>query len=410
MNKNYIKIPELLSPAGNIEKLRYAINYGCDAVYLGLKRFGMRATADNFTAEELREAIEFAKNRGVKVYLTFNTSPRDNELESFAQMLDEIVDITPDAFIVADIGVAETIKNKRPDATLHISTQVSTMNSESCKFWYRYGAKRIVLARELSLTQIKQIRDSVPENLELEAFIHGSMCVAYSGRCLMSNYLTSRDANNGLCTQPCRWSYTVLEEKRPDIPLDIKVDSSFGTQIFSSRDLCMIEHIGNLIEAGIDSFKIEGRIKSAYYTAAVTNVYRMALNDYQKNPTAPINPQYLQELGAVSHREYDTGFFFGSPLDDSKICKVNEYVKEKAFLATVESYDSKKGMALCRQRNKMQCGETAMLLSPGLVARKVIVNSIYNDNMEPITSTPHPGMLFYTDIGEVKAGDIIRAN
>lgn len=410
MNKNKIKVPELLSPAGNPEKLKYAINYGCDAVYLGLKRFGMRATADNFSNDELRFAIESAHSKGVRVYLTLNTMPRDNELASLSSVLDDIADINIDAFIVADIGVAELIKRKRPDATLHISTQVSTMNSHSCLFWHKYGAKRIVLSRELTLKQIKKIRDSVPEELELETFVHGSMCVAYSGRCLMSNYFTSRDANNGMCTQPCRWSYTIREEKRPDLPLTVEVDSALGTQIFSSRDLCMLEHISDLIEAGIDSLKIEGRIKSAFYTATVTNAYRMAINDYKANPQSPVNPQYLVELGAVSHREYDTGFFFGSPLDDSKICKVNEYVKERAFLATVEQFDTKKGLALCRQRNKMQLGETAMLLSPGFVAQKVQISALYNEEMEPISSTPHPAMMFYADIGEAKVGDILRAN
>jgi len=409
LNKNNIKIPELLSPAGNPEKLRYAVNYGCDAVYLGLKRYGMRATADNFTPDELREAIAFAHSRGVKVYLTLNTMPRDDDLAGLSRMLDEIADINPDAFIVADFGVAETIKAKRPDAVLHISTQVSTMNSQSCMFWYRYGAKRVVLARELSLKQIKQIRESIPDELELEAFVHGSMCVAYSGRCLMSNYFTSRDANLGLCTQPCRWTYSIVEEKRPHLPLDVEVDKSTGTQIFSSRDLCMIEHIGALVDAGIDSLKIEGRIRSAYYTAAVTNTYRMALNDYKIDPTSPVNHQYLAELGAVSHREYDTGFFFGSPLDDSKICRVNEYVKEKAFLATVEEYNAENGLALCRQRNKMHLGEAAMLLSPGCISRQAQVDKLFDEQMEPITSTPHPGMLFYAAVGEVKAGDIIRA-
>ena len=404
---NSIKLPELLSPAGNLEKLKYAVNYGCDAVYLGMKSFGMRAAADNFSPEDLAEGLDFAHSKGVKVYLTLNTMPRDFEFNGLAETLNEISGLPVDAFIIADIGVAELIKQKRPEAELHISTQVSTMNSSSCIFWHKYGAKRVVFSRELSLEEIKIIRQNTPKELELEAFVHGAMCVAYSGRCLMSNYYTSRDANRGRCTQPCRWSYNVTEEKRPELPLEVSVAGD-GTHIFSSRDLCMIEHIKELAEAGIDSLKIEGRMKSAYYTAAVTNAYRMALRDYAENPDAPLNKRYLDEIGGVSHRDYDTGFFFGSPIDDPKICRVNEYIKDKAFLATVEAYDPKTGLSLCKQKNKMLAGEAVMLLKPGKVAEEAVIQKLFDSEMNEITSTPHPGMLFYTDVGKTSQGDIIR--
>lgn len=406
MNKN-IKLPELLSPAGNLEKLKYAVIYGSDAVYLGMKSFGMRAAADNFSPEDLAEGLKFAHSRNVKVYVTLNTMPRDFDFSRLADTLDEISGLPVDAFIVADIGVAELIKQKRPDAVLHISTQVSTMNSASCNFWHKYGAKRVVLARELSLEEIKNIRENIPAELELEAFVHGAMCVAYSGRCLMSNYYTSRDANNGSCTQPCRWSYNVTEEKRPDLPLEVSVAGD-GTHVFSSRDLCMIEHIKELVDSGIDSLKIEGRMKSAYYTACVTNAYRMALRDYATNPDAPFDKRYLDEIGGVSHRDYDTGFYFGSPIEDPKICRVNEYIKDKAFLATVEAYDSETGLSLCKQRNKMRLGDAVMLLKPGKVASETAIKRLYDVEMNEITSTPHPGMLFYADVGETKIGDIIR--
>ncbi|HBL85374.1 MAG: hypothetical protein A2Y17_11740 [Clostridiales bacterium GWF2_38_85] len=407
MGNSKIVLPELLSPAGNLEKLRYAVNYGCNAVYVGLKRFGMRAAADNFTTEELREGIEYAHTSGAKLYVTLNVMPRDREFGELRELITQLKELAVDAYIVADIGVMELLKNINPDAVLHLSTQASTINTETCLFWHKYGIKRIVLARELSLEEITYIRKNTPESLELEVFVHGAMCVSYSGRCLLSNYFTGRNANNGQCTQPCRWKYQLVEEKRSEFPIPIEQNDE-GTHILSSRDLCMIEHIGVLVKSGVNSLKIEGRVKSAYYTAAVTNAYRMALTDYVNNPDAPVNTAYFKEIASVSHREYDTGYFYTSPLDKAQICTVNEYIKEKAFLSTIEEYNPKTGMALCFQRNKLCLGDTVCLLSPSKTAREIKINELYDNEMNPIENTPHPQMMFYTKIESAKVGDIIR--
>ena len=317
MQTNMIKKPEILSPAGNLEKLIYAVNYGADAVYCALDRFGMRSAADNFTPDELKEGIAYAHAHNAKLYLTLNTMPKDAELAVLPEYLRIAEELKPDAYIVSDPGVLEYLKEYIPDAVIHLSTQANTLNAAACRFWHKNGVQRIVLARELSLSDIKRIRANTPPELELECFVHGAMCVSYSGRCLLSNYYVNRNANNGACAQPCRWKYYLYEEKRTADVIEAEQYPE-GTYVFSSKDLCMIEHIPELIDAGIDSFKIEGRVKSAYYTAVITNAYKMALEDYLKDLEGYVfNPKYLDEVESVSHREYSTGYLFSTPSENA---------------------------------------------------------------------------------------------
>ena len=397
--------PEILSPAGNPQKLRFAIDYGADAVYCALDRFGMRKAADNFTPETLANAIAYAHARGRKVYLTVNVMPHEYDLGDLPRFIEIADSLHPDAYIVSDPGVMDLLKSHAQNPEIHLSTQASTVNSAACKFWYRQGVKRIVLARELSLREIRQIRASIPDDLELEAFVHGAMCVSYSGRCLLSNYFAGRDANGGACAQPCRWKYFVHEEKRPEDVISAEQDE-YGTYLFSSRDLCMIEHVGDLIDAGINSFKIEGRVKSAYYTAAVTNAYRMALDGYLAGK--PFDPAYKNEVESVSHREYATGYFYSDPHENANVVSDNIYLKDRAFLAVVKDFDPDTRLARCEQFNKMSVGETANLLSPGTVGRNVTVTELFDAHGEPITDTKHPRMEFFMRIDRAQAGDILR--
>lgn len=401
---NNKKHPELLSPAGNLEKLKYAINYGADAVYCALNRFGMRASAGNLSPEQLCEGLEYAHKRNAKVYVTLNTMPRDHELSALREYAKILSEIRPDAYIVSDVGVMDILKNEIPDAELHLSTQASTVNSAAINFWSRYGIKRVVLARELSLDEIKMIRASIDKETEIECFVHGAMCVSYSGRCLLSNYYTGRNANSGACAQPCRWKYYLREEKHGENAIAEQDEN--GTYVFSSRDMRMIEHIGDLVDAGIDSLKIEGRMKSAYYTAAITNAYRIAIDDYFAG--RPYDERCTRETESVSHREYDTGYFYSSPETDANVVIENEYIADRPFLATVTEYDAEKGLAKCFQRNKMIKGNTANLLSPKGFGRDFVIGNIYDSDMNPIESTPHAGMEFYLELDSAKSGDIIR--
>ncbi len=400
---------EILSPAGNLEKLKFAVMYGADAVYMALNRFGMRSSADNFTPEELKEGLDFAHSHGVKVYCALNTMPRDFEMEALDKSLDSIEDCLPDAFIVSDPGVIATVKARYPQVELHLSTQCSTVNSRTCRFWYeQMGIKRVVLARELSLEEIKGIRRNIPEEMELECFVHGAMCISYSGRCLLSNYIVGRDANRGMCAQPCRWEY-VLADVRDGIPFASVTEDAEGTYAFSSKDLCMVEHIKELAEAGVNSFKIEGRMKSAYYTAAVTNAYRMAYDAYLADPEGyKVDPMWKKETESVSHREYDTGFFFTSPHQSAKVCSANVYLNDRAYLATVSDYDPQTGLAKCIQRNKFSVGDRVQILSAGNCGREAVIEKMYNEDMEEIENCPHPKQVFYIPLKGAKQWDIIR--
>lgn len=410
---------ELLSPAGNMEKLRAALRFGADAVYLAGKGFGMRSAADNFTDEELALAVAYAHERGKRVYLTVNTMPHGAEYPRLVSYLKSMKDIGLDAMIVTDLGVMETIREILPRMEIHVSTQSSIVSPQAARAWAKLGAKRLVLARELTLLEVRAIRESLDPAVELEAFVHGSMCVSYSGRCMLSNHFTGRDANRGACTQPCRWNYTVVEEKRPDERLPV-LENENGTFIMSSKDMCMLRHIEKLIEAGVTSFKIEGRMKSAYYTAVITNAYRMAIDAYLCDPAAyRFDEALYREVESVSHREYCTGYWFDNVRENPQLCHDTGYIREKAYLAAAIEQILPEGLVpeneqgvLCRfrQRNKLSLGDSAELLTPGKVGIPCRINELYDETGAPIESAPHPLMVFYTRLPvSATEGDILRA-
>ena len=413
-------MPELLSPAGNMEKLRAALRFGADAVYLAGKSFGMRSAADNFTDDELAEAVSLVHAQGKKIYLTVNTMPHGGEYDALRTYLKRIADIGIDAMIVTDLGVLATIRELLPDMEIHVSTQSSIVSPAAARAWAALGAKRLVLARELSLDEVRAIREALDEEVELEAFVHGSMCVSYSGRCMLSNHFTGRDANRGACTQPCRWNYTIVEEKRPDEHLPV-IENENGTFIMSSKDMCMLRHIPALIEAGVSSFKIEGRMKSAYYTAVITNAYRMAIDSYQNDPRGYVFDEALyREVESVSHREYCTGYWFDDPRTDPQLCREQGYIREKAyFAAATEQEPMPEGLVrenengvLCRfrQRNKLSVGDSAELLTPSRTGLPCRITELYDETGTPIESAPHPLMIFYARLPFAAAeGDILRA-
>lgn len=404
-----IKRPEILSPAGDMEKLRAAIYFGADAVYLAGDHFGMRAAGKNFSDEELREAVKLCHESGVKLYVTVNTMPRDHEYEKLRAHLELLEEIGVDAAIVSDLGVAALLAEAAPHVALHVSTQASVVSAAACLQWQKLGATRVVLARELSLEAVKKIRQKIPDDLEIECFVHGSMCIAYSGRCLLSQYFVGRDANHGACAQPCRWIYsTVAEEKRADLVLPVEQHDG-ETFVMASKDMCMIEHIPELCEAGISSFKLEGRVRSAYYTAVVTNTYKLALDKYFEDPeNYEYNPLWLSELESVSHREYSTGFFFNDPREDANVVTEPGYIREKAYLATCVRGAAAGEISTFIQRNKVTPGE-AELLTPKKTGQSVNIEEIYDETGAVIESAPHPGMLFCVRLGVPAAeGDILR--
>ena len=413
---------ELLSPAGNFEKMKSAIRYGADAVYLAGHFFGMRSAADNFTNEELKDAVIYAHERGVKVYLTVNTMPHGYEYERLREYLTDIKDYGIDAIIAADLGVIATIKELLPEMEIHVSTQASIVSPAAALAYVALGAKRLVLARELTLSEIKEIKKAIPEDVELEAFVHGSMCVSYSGRCMLSHHIIGRDANRGACAQPCRWNYKIVEEKRPDMPLPIE-ENELGTFIMSSKDMCTINIIPELIAAGINSFKIEGRMKSAYYTAVVTNAYRMAIDAYLADPdNYKFDERLYVELESVSHREYCTGYYLDEPMDEAQLTSDVGYIRDKAYFATAVEYslddipknleaENENGrLALFMQKNKVSLGDGAEVISPGFIGRALTVNELYDEKGMPIESAPHPFMKFWVRAPfPVKEGDIMRS-
>ena len=378
------KKTELLAPAGDMERLTMALHYGADAVYLAGTQFGMRASAGNFNEEQLREAVRLAHSMGRRVYVTCNTLPREDELASLPGYLEFLQDAEADALIIADIGVLELAKRYAPNVAKHISTQFGVINSAAANALYALGADTVVLARETPLEDIKKIRRNTPPELRLEAFVHGAMCVSFSGRCLLSNYLTGRDANRGQCAQPCRWKYHLVEEKRPGEYFEISEDG--GTHIMNSRDMCMIEHIPELIDAGIDSFKIEGRMKSSYYAAVVTNAYRHAIDAAAAG--APLDPLWVEEVNKVSHRPYTTGFYFGEP---GQYYHDATYFTDADVAAVVEACDAD-GNAVLYQRNKFYCGDELELLTTDAAPVKFTVEHMYNSEGEEIDDTRHAMM------------------
>ena len=411
-----MKKPEILSPAGNFEKLTFALLYGADAVYASGERFGMRSSSDNFSDVELKKAVEYCHERNAKFYVTVNTMPRQDELAELEKYLVYLSEIRPDALIISDMGVLSLAKKFAPGIDIHVSTQANTVNAEACRFYHSLGAKRVVLSRELTLAEIKSIKENVPEDLELEAFVHGAMCVSYSGRCLLSNFFTKRDANRGMCAQPCRWEYfdnekyaEIFEKKRPEERISV-IENENGTFMFSSKDLCMIEHIPDLISAGIDSFKIEGRVKSAYYAAITANAYKNEVNAYFADPENYVfDKNHLYDLECVSHREYGTGFFYDDCSENAQITSDGGYIKDKAFLSTVESVDEKSGRATLVQRNKSFEGQECELISPGKSYVPFILEDLRDESGQKIDSSPHPQMVFSVKMNiPMKKGDIIR--
>jgi len=382
--------PELLAPAGDLEKLKIAVMYGADAVYFGGENFSLRAGAGNFSLEEMKEGIDFAHSHDVKCYMTLNFFAHNEDIAPFINYLETIRNLGIDSFIAADPGVIDMIQEIIPDAEIHLSTQANMTNYRTAGFWYRRGIKRLVLARELSLDEIKNVRDNIPEDMELEAFVHGAMCISYSGRCLLSNFMIERDANRGMCAHPCRWKYALVEEQRPGEYYPIEEDDR-GTYILNSKDLCLIEHIPELTEAGISSFKIEGRMKSVFYVAAVVSAYRKAIDSYAENPGGyEFKQEWMDELCKVSHREFTTGFYFHKPSNQDQNYRTSQYTRDYSFTGMVKSYDEKSGFAVVEQRNKMSLGDEVEVFGPGEDFFTQKIEEMYDENGEAIESAPHP--------------------
>ena len=397
--------PELLIPASSLEVLKIAVIYGADAVYIGGEAFGLRAKAKNFSME----GIAFAHAHDVKVYITANILAHNGDLDGVREYFAELREIKPDALIISDPGVYMIAKEVCPEIERHISTQANNTNYGTYRFWYEQGAKRVVSARELSLAEIKEIRANIPDDLEIETFIHGAMCISYSGRCLLSNYFTGRDANQGACTHPCRWKYAVVEEKRPGEYLPV-YENERGTYIFNSKDLCMIEHIPELMESGIDSFKIEGRMKTALYVATVARTYRRAIDDYKQSPELYREHMawYQEQISNCTYRQFTTGFFFGKPSDEAQIYDNNTYVKEYTYLGIVGERNEE-GLYRIEQRNKFSVGESIEVMKPDGANITVTVQRIVDEEGNDMESAPHPKQVLYIDLGQPLAMyDILR--
>ena len=380
---------ELLAPAGDLEKLRIAIDYGADAVYCGGEQFSLRTASRNFTIEELAEGLDYAHNKGKKVYLTLNIFAHNEDLPDFYTYMDEIKDLPIDAFLISDPGILQWMRENRPDAELHLSTQTNTTNKLSALYWHKQGAKRIVLARELSLKEIAEIKRETPDTLELEAFVHGAMCISYSGRCLLSNYLAGRDANRGACAHPCRWSYNLVEEKRPGEYYPV-VEDYRGTYILNSKDLCMIQHLPALINAGVNSLKIEGRVKSVFYVATVTDAYRKAIDAYlEEGEDWFCRESWLEEVGKASHRHFTTGFYFGKPGEEDQNYKSSQYISEYEFTGIVKDYDERTRLATVEQRNKMSLGDKIEFFGPGIEPFVQTLEYMTDEDGMLLESAPH---------------------
>ena len=401
--------PELLVPASSLEVLKVAVIFGADAVYIGGEAFGLRAKAKNFSMEDMKEGIRFAHEHGVKVYVTANILAHNKDLEGVRAYFEELKEIGPDALIISDPGVFQIAKEVCPEIERHISTQANNTNYGTYLFWQALGAKRVVSARELSLEEIKEIRRNIPDDLEIETFIHGAMCISYSGRCLLSNYFTGRDANQGACTHPCRWKYAVMEESRPGEYLPV-YENERGTFIFNSKDLCMIEHIPDLLESGIDSFKIEGRMKTALYVATVARTYRRAIDDCLKDPKLYEEnlPWYRDQISNCTYRQFTTGFFYGKPESDAQIYDSNTYVKEYTYLGIVGERDENGHYAI-EQRNKFSVGEQIEIMKPNGANIPVTVRGIWDEQGNAMESAPHPKQKLFLDLGmEMDEFDILR--
>lgn len=404
------KHPELLLPAGSLPVLKTAIYYGASAVYIGGETFSLRAKAKNFTPKEMEEGIAFAHDHGAKVYVTANIFAHEADLSEARKYFYDMKAMKPDALLIADPGMFRLAHEICPEIPIHISTQANTTNAESCKFWHDLGATRIVTARELSIRELKQLKREIPSNLEIECFVHGAMCISYSGRCLLSNYFTGRDANRGACTHPCRWTYAVMEETRPGEYMPVE-ENERGTYVFNSRDLCMIDHLPDLYDAGIDSFKIEGRMKTALYVATAARTYSTAMREYEEDPAlyASHLDAYREQISEGTYRRFTTGFFYGRPGADALVYDSNTYLKTYTFLGLAEGMD-KRGYCLLHQKNKFSVGETIEVMKPDGQTIPVCVRAIYDAEGTPQTSAPHPGQELHIDLGglTIHPYDVLR--
>ena len=399
---------ELLVPAGSLEVLKVAVDYGADAVYIGGQAYGLRAKADNFSIDEMKEAAAYAHAKNAKVYVTANIFAHNYDIDGMKTYFEQLKDTGVDAVLVSDPGIFTLAKETMPDMELHISTQANNTNYLTYNFWYKLGAKRVVTARELSLAEIRQIRDHIPDDMEIESFMHGAMCISYSGRCLLSSYFTGRDANRGACTHPCRWKYHIVEETRPGEYMPVNEDDR-GTYIFNSKDLCMVEHIPEMIDAGIDSFKIEGRMKTALYVATVARTYRKAIDDYMESPELyRSNMEYYKsEIAKCTYRQFTTGFYFGKTDSDSQIYDNNTYIKNYTYIGNVQLV-TEDGLAVFEQKNKFSVGEMIEAMDFDGTNISCRVEEIYNDKMEKMESAPHPKMQLYVRLDRpVSAGMIL---
>ncbi len=406
-----MKKPELLIPASCLEVLKTAVNFGADAVYIGGEVFSLRAKSKNFSFQDMREGIGYAHARGVRVFVTANILAHNRDLDEFEKYLYELKAIGPDALIISDPGIFSMAKRICPEIEIHISTQANNTNYATFNFWHELGAKRVVTARELSIEEIREIREHTPQELEIETFVHGAMCISYSGRCLLSSFLAGRDANQGACTHPCRWKYALMEETRPGEYYPV-FENERGTYILNSKDLCMIEHIPDLIEAGIDSFKIEGRMKTALYVADVTRTYRQAIDDYMESPElyASRLDHYRQEISKCTYRLFTTGFFYGKPDENTQIYDNNTYIKEYTYLGLIGG-KNEAGLYGLEQRNKFSVGDTIEVMKPDGSDQIVTVRAMMDAEGHFIESCPHPKQQIYVDLGvELMDGDLLRRN
>ena len=404
-----MKKPELLIPASSLEVLKTAVTFGADAVYIGGEVFSLRAKSKNFSMEDMKEGIEFAHAHGTRVFVTANILAHNGDLDGVEAYFKELKEIGPDALIISDPGVFQIAREICPEIETHISTQANNTNYRTYNFWHGLGAKRVVSARELSIDEIRDLRAHIPEDLEIETFVHGAMCISYSGRCLLSSYFTGRDANQGACTHPCRWKSAIMEETRPGEYLPV-YENERGTYIFNSKDLCMIEHIPELVEAGVDSFKIEGRMKTALYVAVVTRTYRQAIDDYFESPELYQSRMdyYKEEIAKCTYRQFTTGFFFGKPDKDTQIYDSNTYVKAYTYLGLIGE-KNEKGLYALEQRNKFSVGECIEVMKPDGRDLTVTVKAMTDAEGQPMESCPHPKQKIFVDLGvELEAFDLLR--
>ena len=402
--------PELLIPASSLEVLKTAVIFGADAVYIGGEAFGLRAKAKNFSLEDMKEGIAFAHAHDVKVYITANILAHNGDLSGVRAYFEELKEIRPDALIISDPGVFMIAREVCPEIDIHISTQANNTNYGTYQFWHQLGARRVVTARELSMAELKEIREKAPADLEMETFIHGAMCISYSGRCLLSNYFTGRDANRGACTHPCRWKYAIVEETRPGEYMPV-YENERGTYIFNSKDLCMIEHIPELIDSGIDSFKIEGRMKTALYVATVARTYRKAIDDYLESPELYRENMdwYLDQISNCTYRQFTTGFFFGKPDESAQIYDNNTYVKEYTYLGIIGECTAD-GLYRIEQRNKFSVGEQIEIMKPDGRNIPVVVRRIVDEEGQEMQSAPHPKQVLYIELAAAENGALSGAD